>query len=142
MGFFKKRKKTRLFTSKLYLSTLPFLSGFEDGYLVTIFNPSCDCSQMLKDFKFKLWTYTKPSLLVDMALVTKNFDNCGSRFVRFTINREGEALFETPVPVESVTEMTYKAANQVLKERVEDCVKAGCTRLEIESLPSDWFSFQ
>lgn len=140
MGLFKKKKKKFLFTSKLYLTTLPYIKGFDDGYLVTIFDPSVDYLMMLENFMFELWSYTKKSLLIDLALVSKDLSNSKARFVRFAITNSGEALFDSPVFVEGgVSEMTYKAANQVLKERIKDCVKAGFTSLEINELPSDWF---
>lgn len=141
MGLFKKKGRSFLFTKKLYLTTLPYLDAFEDGYLVTVFDPTADVKLMMKNFTFKLWAYTKAQLLVDYALSTKALGNAPGRFMRFAIGDDGKAIFSSPLPVDKLTDTEYKAANQVLKERKSDCIKAGLGELDLHNLPSDWIRF-
>lgn len=139
MKLFRKRRKTFFFTKKVYLTTLPYMSPFEDGFLITIFDPDVDITKVLNGFRFKLWAFTKRSVIVDYAIVTKSLDNSCTRFTRFYIREDGTAIME-PVPVDKLTDISYMAANQVLYERTDDCKNAGYTELQIRSLPREWIN--
>lgn len=134
----RKARRRFLFTKKIHITTLPYLSSFEDGYIVTVYDPSVDVARMLDGFAFDLWTYTKRSILVDQALASHTLSNSPNRFVRFALRDDGTAVMDCPIPVAEANQATFKAANQLLQERVKDCIKAGFTELEVISLPSRW----